>query len=194
MRIEFSIRTTCDFKTRTHGDDYEIHVQAHDDENCERYTEYVSMAKCGEPGLIGYLVALFESAFKTYGVSSYTGWSCGCIPDRFHPDSEAPGTLKKYEAYTAPRKRRYGYVSLRAITEWNNPLPYEPTVYLNPARDKATHSMTQMYFAHEFSSADDYTRESIEEGYAISVESMRFYQKMARIYKDKTGDTANLVA
>lgn len=195
MRIEFTIQASCDFKTKTHGDDYELRFQAYDDENSEQYSKFFSMVRRGEGGLVDYLIATFESAFKEFGLSCYTGWSTAFVPDPHHAgEADCVAMVRHYNTRKAPRKRRYGMVTLSATLDWGYPLPYEPVAYRNPATSKANHAITQIFFANDFESTIEYTKETIEEGYAVAKTTLAFYEKMASIYEKKTGDKIDLTA
>jgi hypothetical protein len=196
MRIEFTIQTTCDFKTKTHGNEYQVNFQAHDEGNGEGYSEYIQIVRRGEPGLLGFLVAIFESAFETYGTEDYTHWAAAYVLDPHHPGSaDTVAEIKQYGTKKAPRKRRYGHVFLTATTEWCHPLPFDPYTYRNPLYGRINYTLATMFFSNDFSPSNaEHTKEEIEEGYALSIASMRFFEKMAGVYEDKLGEGITLDA
>lgn len=191
MRIEFTIQTGCDFKDGTHSDDYELRFQAVDETNSEEYSRFFSTVRAGDGGIVDFLIAIFERAYEVYGLTSQTGWATEGIPDE-HDDAPSVATLKRYQVGKLPRKRRYGFAALTASAEWDYPLPYDPICYRNPARNDSMYAITQVYFANDFSSANEYTKASIVEGYAIARTTEEFYKKMARVYEEKTGDKVDL--
>ena len=191
MRIDFIITTDCDFREQTTGDTFEMVLHARDDENSEEYSKVALNGRRGEGGVADYVIAVFEHAIKEY--SLFTDKQCGGVL-RDETDAEL-AQVSIYETWKARRKRRYGYVRLTASVEWGYPLPWEPTVYSNPAMGSASHALIQMFFQNDFHPLNAAgTKKSIIEGANAAATTLDYYFKMARVFEEKTGEKIDFSA
>lgn len=205
MEITLSITSNADLKREEAYGDLTTTLFARDEECGDEYhsTWAVRPDEEAEQNDLDRLViemfkdGLCQFGFETYedydGKVRYERHSCETLLDRF--SHEAVGECESWTVDKRPKKRRWGYITMRAHTEWKLPLPFAPAAYFNPAEEAIQELGGMMFFDYDeerSSFADEWNGHKIAEGIAAAETTLAFFNRMARLYAERTGPLPSL--
>lgn len=200
MEVVLTIRSDADLREQRAYGDLTVTLFARDNDYGYEYhhTWAVRPDDKTEPGDLDRLVVetfkngLCQFGFGTYedydGKERYKRHSCETLLDRF--SQEPVGECESWVVDKRPRKRRWGYISMRARIEWVLPLPFAPSAYFNPAEREILDLGGVMFFDYDeerSSFADEWSGRRIAEGIAAAETTLAFFNRMAKLYSERAG-------
>lgn len=200
MRVIFEVSRDCDLREKTLvGNHAEVFFSATDDEEGIEF-QRKTLLEDGQSHLPieGFLLRLFALAFRDYGFKQETHyWG-----DAYHPThhdeelTDGDAALAKVDWWRIkrkPRKRRWGEAMLRGECEWNEGIDLPPYKHFNPASKDLYFLtgdcyLTDPMFSSFSEESREWTRSCISKGLEVAQTTLAFYEKMARLYEEKTGE------
>lgn len=200
MKVVFEVSWDCDLREKTLvGSHAEVSFLATD---WERGVEFQKKALLEEGQkhlpIEDFLLRLFSLAFHNYGFEQRTHYWGDAYYPTHHGEELVDGdaTIAKVDWWKIarkPRKRRWGEIMLRGECEWHKGIDLPPYKHFNPS-SKDLYDLTGDYYLTDpfFSSfseeSREWTRTCIDKGLEVARTTLAFYEEMARLYEEKTGE------
>ena len=196
MKVRFTVEATADLKEKDRGAVNLLRASAHDEGSGLSYwNEW-------EPGthnpLERAMMKAFDAAYRQFGFKTEVIWGEEKVPNHYNEaihakDGATCAVCDRWLIGHAPRKRRWGTISLTAFLDWEEEFPFPPSEYTNPLGNEMKWAADERFidqgnFSCFAPSSMDYTRERIEGGLRAARETLAFYERMAALYEERTGE------
>ena len=196
MKVRFTVEATADLREKDRGAVNLLRVSAHDE---GRGLSYWSEWKPGARTTIERaMLSAFDAAYRQFGFKTKVIWGEEAVPNHYNEaiyakDGSVLAVCERWAIGHAPRKRRWGVISLTGFIDWEEALPFPPSEYTNPLGNEMKWAADERFIDQDsFScfapSSLDYTRGRIEDGLRAARETLAFYERMASLYEERTGE------
>lgn len=200
VKVVFEVSWDCDLKEKTLvGNHAEVSFSATDWEMGVEFQRKALLEEGQEHLPIeDFLLHLFSLAFRNYGFEQRTHYWGDAYYPTHHGEglSDGDATLAEVDWWRIkrkPRKRRWGEAMLRGECEWDEVIDQPPNKHFNPAtKDLYFLSgdcyLTDPLFSSFSEESREWTRSCISKGLEVAQTTLAFYEKMASLYEEKTGE------